>query len=116
MAIKTLQDLLSLIGGICLALITVFLCWALFQIGKLVRQANQMIKATREKAERFEQGVLKIGEKLGSMTQYLGFITEGGKQVLAYLQRHEKRATAKKSTKKEGEAKLSDMPEEEHDA
>jgi hypothetical protein len=97
---------------VSLAWITVFLCWTLYEIGKLIHQANELVSDTREKIGRFERAIAAIGEKLGATSQYLSFIAEGGKQLLSFLHNREEkqeRRTAKKKTK---EAPLSDMPEE----
>ena len=61
MASSTL-DLLYFIGAICLLWITGFLCWTLYEIARLVRQANEVMDDTRHKIERFESAVVAIGE------------------------------------------------------
>ncbi len=96
MPFASMRDLLYLVGAICLAWITVFLCWALYQIGKLVHQANEVVEETREKVERVER-------TLTSMGKYLAFLAEGGKQLVSLL----------KGKKKKGKMHLSDlMPDE----
>jgi hypothetical protein len=79
------QDLFALVGTICIVWVTIFLCWALYQIGRLISQANSMVADTREKISRFERAIMALNEKLGSASQYLAFIAEGGKQLLSYL-------------------------------
>ncbi len=111
----TSQELLYLIGTICLLFVSGFLCWALYEIARLVHQANQVMDDTREKISRFERAVVMIGEKLGASAQYLGFIAEGGKQLLSYFSDRRKENAdhppAKKGKKGQEDA-LSDMPDD----
>lgn len=112
MSFLSMHDLLYLVGAISLAWITVFLCWVLFEIGKLIHQANELVSDTREKIGRVERAVAMIGDKLGSTSQYLGYIAEGGKQLLSFLHMREEKAEPR--TKKKGkEPKMSEMPDEE---
>lgn len=114
------QELLSLVGAFSLLCVTIFLCWVLFEIGKLVHQANEMVKDTREKMGRLERAVLAIGEKMSNVSHYLGFIAEGGKQMLSFFRTREEKASKAPKKGKEGkevkgeeekEVELSEMPE-----
>ena len=97
MDIVTTQDLWYFIATFCAVIITGFLVWALYEIARLVRQANEMLKDTRGKVERFEAALCAIGEKFSSVSSYLAFIAEGAKQVFTYIR--------KRSRKKEKELK-----------
>jgi hypothetical protein len=105
-----MQDILSLIAAICILAITGFLCWALYEIARLVRQANEVVSDTREKMGRVERMVTSIAEKIGSTSQYLGFIAEGGKQLLSFLHRREENAARKQVNK--AKKKLKETEEE----
>jgi len=110
-------ELLYFISAIAIGFVAVFLCWALYEIARLMRQANEMVSDTREKVARFERVIVMIGEKLGASAQYLGFIAEGGKQLLSFLHKRsedkeEKSDIIKKHKKKHGEGELSEMREE----
>jgi len=97
----TPQDLWFYIGSLCAILITAFLVWALYEIARLVRSANQVVHETRDKLERFEASMIHIGEKLTGMSAYLGLIAEGAKQAFTYFR--------KKSRKEELEEELADL-------
>ena len=51
MTLLSTQDLFYLVAAVCLALIAMFLCWALFQMGRLIHQLNDMVDGTRQKIE-----------------------------------------------------------------
>lgn len=110
------QDILYLVGAICLVAVTGFLCWALFEIARLVRQTNDVVEEAREKASRIERAVVAVTEKLGATSQYLGLIAEGGRQLLSiFLNRKERRSESPSSTKKKKSSRLSRLPDEEED-
>lgn len=98
--LSSTQDLLYLVGAICILWITAFLCWCLYEAGKLVHQANAVIKDGREKLSRFEKSVAAVGEKLANVSQYLGFIAEGGRQLISLLHKREKK---RRHAEREGE-------------
>ena len=109
-------DFLYFVLAIAVAPVAVLLCWTLYQIGRLFQQTNEMVNDTREKVARFERAIMLIGEKLGASAQYLGFIAEGGKQLLSFLHKRseekteEKHEGHKKGKKKKEEGELSEMP------
>ena len=113
MILATTQDLFYLIGAISLVLITAFLCWALYEIARLGKQVNEVMQETRDKMGRLERMVMTIGDKLSTTTHYLGFLAEGGKQLLGFMKNRDAKKEEKGSKVKRGKMKLSDMPDEE---
>lgn len=97
LSFATVQDLFYLIAAVCLVWITVFLCWALYQIGKLGEQANDVVSDTREKIERVEDVAESLVEKLTSLSSYVGLIGEWGKQIAGFV--GDKKSDGKKRKK-----------------
>ena len=94
MSLLTTHDLFYLVGAICALWITGFFCWVLYETARLMRQANDVVREGRAQLTRFERSIVAIGEKLGNVSHYLGFIAEGGKQLLSFLHtREEKHAS-----------------------
>lgn len=81
------QDLLYLISALSIGIVSIFLCWALYQLAVLLKQANGMVTDTREKVERVEDIVLNLVEKVSTVSKYLSFLTEGGKKVMGMMGR-----------------------------
>lgn len=85
----SIQDLLMLVLTIAVAWVAVFLCWALFEAAKLLRQANSVVTDAREKISRLERAALMIKDKLESSVNYLGLLAEGGRALLTmFTKRH----------------------------
>ena len=87
MPLLSAQDLLYLIGSVALLFITIFLCWALYEIARLARQGNEIIGETREKAARVEQTLIHLAEKMGAASQYLGLLATAARELFSWLRR-----------------------------
>ena len=78
-----------------------------------MHQTNKMVEETREKISAVEMLVKSVGEKIGNLAQYAGFLAEGSKKVMSYLDfKGDKNARpARKS--KGAEPSLDEIEEEE---
>ncbi len=106
MAFTNTQDLLYLVGAICLLWVSGFICWVLFEIGWMVHQANSLVSDTRKKISMIEEFVSDIGEKLASLSTYVNVIGQGAKMLMGATE-HKK---SKKS--KRGMPSLDELDEE----
>lgn len=102
MFLETSSDLILLVGSICLLLVTGFTCWLLYEAARLLHQTNQLVEDTRNKISAVELLVKSIGEKIANLSQYAGFLGEGVKRVMSYVDhREEKEDKPRKSKRKE---------------
>jgi len=62
----------------------VFLCWALYQIGKLVKQGNEVMAGARHKLAEVERIVTGVGQSISS-------IALGGKAIQSFLKNKKKK-------------------------
>lgn len=95
MTLVSTLDLLYLTLAIAALWIAVFLCWGLYELARLLHQANMMVSDTREKMSRIEKTIMAIKEKIESSVNYLGILAEGGKAVLSMLHKREDRKRKK---------------------
>jgi len=102
MTLTSTQDILYLVLAVSIAWVAVFLCWALYELAKMLHQANAVVTETREKINRVEHAVMRIKEKLESSVSYLGMLAEGGKSLLSFLHTTEEKKEKRRS-KKHGE-------------
>lgn len=105
LTLANVQDIFYLVAAVCLVWITVFLCWALFEIGRLGKQANDVVSDTREKIDRVEDVASNLIEKLTSVSSYVGLIAEWGKQLAGYVGDRKDEGNGKRHKK----IKLSEM-------
>jgi hypothetical protein len=81
------QDLLYVVATICLLWITGFLCWALYETARLMRQSNEVVSDVREKVEAVEEFVDDAMDKVSSLSSYLGVLSSAGGKVMGMLNR-----------------------------
>lgn len=78
-------DALLFAGAISLLLVSSFLCWVLFELARMLRQANDVLEDTREKIDRIETFVGEVSERVGSVSQYLGVLAGAGKEIFSWI-------------------------------
>ncbi len=81
------QDLLYVVASICLLWITGFLCWALYETARFMRQSNMVVTNVRAKVEAVEEFVEDMTEKVSSLSSYMGAITGVGEKIMHMLSR-----------------------------
>lgn len=100
MALDTTKDLLFFMLAIATLGIAGFICWCLYELAQLLRQANQVVADTREKISRVERAIATIKEKLESSVNYLGMFATGWKSFLGLFEKREERREQRRKAKK----------------
>ena len=111
--VATSHDLWYVVASVCFIFITIFLCWALYELIKLLRQTDEMVSETRERVNAVEEGVMSIVDKMTSAVGYMGLLAEGGKQLLSLFGGKKKERSGTLSAK--GKQKLLEALSEEED-
>ena len=74
-------ETLYIVLTISAACITVFLCWALFEVARFMRQSNDLLSDTRQK-------VAEVEAAISRSFNIFSLLAEGGKAALALLAGH----------------------------
>jgi hypothetical protein len=69
------QDLLYIVLSLCLLWFTVFLCWLLYQAGRVLRNANRMVENIMQKLELIADAVHAMRDRMDRMTGSLGAVS-----------------------------------------
>ncbi len=80
------REVYYVVASICLGLITVFLCWALYEIARLVKRANHVVDEADTKIHELEASARGLLEKVTNLTSYASLFGEGVKTVMGYVQ------------------------------
>lgn len=78
-----------------------------------MHQTNEIVEETREKISAVEALIKSVGEKVGHLAQYAGFLAEGSKKVMSYLDHKEEKTTKTVRKSKGAEPSLDEIEEEE---
>lgn len=101
MFIATSQDVLHVVLAVACAVVAGFLSWGLYELARLLRQANTVVSETRDRVERIENGILGLKERIETSMGYVAMLAEGGKSLFSLLRsREEKKETKTKKGKK----------------
>ncbi len=102
MSLETTKDLFYLALAIGIFGISGFLCWGLYEIARLLRQANDIVLDAREKIAKIEHAITSLKEKMESSMTMLTALTAGWKNVAAMFEkRNEEKEPPKRRKAKE---------------
>ena len=96
--LETSKDLLYVIISFCILWLTVFLCWMIYYVAMLLRQAYDLTKTVKEKLEKVETLIDFAKNKIDKSSSHLALVAEGVGQLVKYL--IEKKSTKAKTKKK----------------
>jgi len=80
------REVYYVVASICLGLITIFLCWALYEIATLVKRANHVVDEADEKIHEIEASARGLLDRITNITSYAHLLGEGMKTVMGYIQ------------------------------
>ncbi len=86
MDLSTSREVYYIVASISLGLITIFLCWALYEIARLVKKANHIVDEADEKLHELEASARGLLERVTNLTSYASLFGEGIKTVIGYVQ------------------------------
>lgn len=92
--LDTSKDLLYIVLTFCIALLTFFLCWALYYIVMMLKRGNEALTAitetvssVKEKIERLEKLFDTIEEKVSHTASYVPLVFKGVTELIDYLKK-----------------------------
>jgi len=92
------RDLLNIIIALSVLLFTVFSCWAIYYLARILQQFFKMIKEARDLINKFDELMKVIKEKIEHSASYLPLIGEGVKKLVEIMKaRAEKKKRSKKA-------------------
>jgi len=92
------KDLLYVIISLCALLFTVFSCWAIYYLARILRQMFRIIKEASDLLNKVEELIKIIKEKFERGASYLPLIMEGVKKLVELMKgRAEKKKKSKRA-------------------
>ena len=99
--IETSKDLLYVIIAVSVFGFTVFVCWAIFYLSMILRQAFKIIREMRDRLHKVDEVIKTVKEKIEHSTSYLMLIGEGVKKLVEVVEkRMDKKGAKEKKDKK----------------
>ncbi len=82
---STSRDVLFVVLSVCTVAVTVFLVWALYQLGQILHNANRVATSLRLKLELIDKILNLVKEKLEKGASHLGLIADSAIKLVGYF-------------------------------
>lgn len=93
------KDLLNILLGSSVLLVSLFFSWILFEIAKTIKSVNNTVSGVQKIVDSIDSTVNKLGDKMGNAVAFISVLAKGGQQVMEMVQ-NKKESEKKKKTKK----------------
>ncbi|MEI6597107.1 MAG: hypothetical protein WCL13_02755, partial [bacterium] len=90
------HDLLNIIIALSVMLFTIFSCWAIYYLARILQQFFKVIKETRNRLNKFDELVKMVKEKIEHSASYLPLIMEGVKKLVELMKNRKEKKKGKK--------------------
>ncbi|MFA6197673.1 MAG: hypothetical protein WC734_00765 [Patescibacteria group bacterium] len=97
---ETSKDILFWVIALSVAVLTGFLCWFLYYMISIIREANSVIKEVETKVRSFGELIDAIKEKFTNSSAYFGLLIKSLTSLISYVQeRRTKKRNASSNAK-----------------
>lgn len=80
--IESSQDILYVVLAFAALWVAIFLCWALYYVGKILKNANEVVEEVREYGNRLDETVRVIRDKMDGLSNTMGVVATGITKVV----------------------------------
>ena len=98
------KDLLYIVLSFSVLWLTVFLCWLIYYLVSILRNANEMVEELRERFRGIEEAIRSIRDRIEHATTSLNFVSEGVMRLIQFFVSR-KKGMAMGEEKEEGKKK-----------
>jgi predicted PurR-regulated permease PerM len=96
----TSKDILFLVIALAVAVLTFFLCWFLYYMVSIIRQANSVVKEVESKIQSVGELIDAVKDKLTNSSAYLSLLVKSMTSFISYIRtRREKKQSSPKGPK-----------------
>lgn len=104
--IESSKDILYVVLAFAALWVAIFLCWALYYVGKILKNANEAIEEVREYGNRLDEAVRSIRDRMEGLAGTMAVVASGitrvvGKAIESRLSSMDDSSKKKTRTKKE---------------
>jgi len=90
------KDLLYIVIAVSVLIFTIFSCWAIYYLARILQQMFRVIKETRDRLNKFDELIKTIKEKIEHSASYLPLIMEGVKKLVELMKNRAEKKRSKK--------------------
>lgn len=94
--LNTSGDVLRIVFAVCVVALTVFLCFTLYYLLKILRDFNRMTASVRSKLELVDKILNLVKDKLETGASHLGLIADAAIKMVGYFIDHQQEKPRKR--------------------
>jgi hypothetical protein len=118
--LESSKDILFLVLAFCILWFTAFVCWALYYVITILRDASNAVSDIRDRIAAIDEAVRTVREKVESSFGSFGIAAAGMKMLGSYLAKRKEKAVEKAERvatkiKKKVKRKLEELEDETED-
>lgn len=95
MLIESSKDILLLVLAFCALWFTAFVCWALYYVITILRDASNAVSEIRDRIAAIDGAVRAVREKVEASLGSFGIVAAGMKMLGGYLSKRKEKAAEK---------------------
>ena len=95
MYLESSKDILFLVLAFCILWFTAFLCWALYYVITILRDASNAVSEIRDRIAAIDDAVRMVREKVESSLGSFGIAAAGMKMLSGYFAKRKEKAVEK---------------------
>ncbi len=88
---ETTKDILYIVLAFCALWITIFMCWVIYYVAMILRQAHSLMNDVKDKMQAIDEAIRGVREKLEHSSAYLALIADGAKYLVKHFTEKKKR-------------------------
>jgi len=98
--LETSKDLLFVVIAFCILWFTVFVCWGLYYVISMMRNASKMTASIREKLELVDKILKLVKDKLEKGSNHIALISDSVIKLVGFMMDKQAKGSASKKSKK----------------
>ncbi|OGY47152.1 MAG: hypothetical protein A3J62_01875 [Candidatus Buchananbacteria bacterium RIFCSPHIGHO2_02_FULL_38_8] len=98
--LETSKDLLFVVLAFCILWFTVFVCWGLYYMITMLRNASKMTASIREKLELVDKILKLVKDKLEKGSNHMALISDSVIKLVGFFMEKQKTGSGKNKKKK----------------
>lgn len=83
--IETTKDILYIVISFVIILLSIFICWAIYYVAMILREAKKIIFDVRRKIELVEAVINTLKEKIEHTSSYMKLLVESAGNIVEFL-------------------------------
>jgi hypothetical protein len=97
--LETSKDLLFVVIAFCILWLTVFICWSLYYVVMMLRNASKITTSIREKMEIVDKILKLVHQKLETGSNHMAVLADSAIKLVGFIMEKQGKGSSKRKKK-----------------